>query len=144
MIPIQWRNDDIQKDTDLKRFKEIHTLFNTYGVQHTIAIIAKDFELNKPLVKYIKSQKNISVQLHCWEHYDLTTDRERFSIDLPLAIKKVVDIFGKRPTILFPPWNRTSVGINGIASFNGLKVSSHKISLTNYLNGITGEVINLH
>lgn len=140
---IIWRDDDLSKDTDLKKFKAVHELFNKYKVLHTVALICKDIEQNKPLLKYLKSQKNIDVQVHAFEHYDFQTNLQRLHEDLPKAIEIVTRHF-KKPTILYPPWNRSSIGVERIAWNNKLKVVSNKISLSQYLRGVKGDVINFH
>jgi len=142
-----WRSDDIQQSTDLKRFKEIHALFVKYKVLHTISIICKGIEENKPLVKYIKAEVkkgNIDPQIHAWVHYDFTTNTENLSEELEWCVYTINKLFGKKPDTLFPPWNRSSPEVEMIAKQHGLKVSNQKISLSNYLNGKEGDVINFH
>lgn len=144
---ITWRSDDISKDTDLKRFKEVHSLFLKYKVVHTIALICLGIEENMPLIKYIQKQQNngsMSIQVHCWQHYDLPTNPARFSGELPQCIDTIIKYFVTRPTTLFPPWNKTDKHINNIAQINGLKVSTQKMSLSGYLKGQKEEVINFH
>jgi peptidoglycan/xylan/chitin deacetylase (PgdA/CDA1 family) len=138
-----FRDDDVSKDTDLKRFKAIHDLFNKYGVLHTVALICKDVEQNKPLLKFLKSQKNIDVQVHAWEHFNFQTDLSKLHEQLPLAVELVTKHFNK-PTVLYPPWNKSSIGVERIAWDNGLKVMADKISLSQYLRGVKGNVINFH
>lgn len=138
-----FRDDDISKDTDLKKFKAVHELFNKYGVLHTVALICKDIEQNKPLLKYLKSQKNIDIQVHAWEHFNFQENLERLHTELPQAVEIITKHF-KKPTILYPPWNKSSIGVERIAWTNGLKVITNKISLSQYLRGVKGDVINFH
>lgn len=140
---IIFRNDDISKTTDLKQFKAVHALFNKYKVTHTIALICKDIEDNKQLVKYLKQQKNIDIQVHAWEHYDFTLEPVRLSEDLPKCVELITRLF-KKPTILYPPWNKSDLRVAHIARQLGLEVSNKKISLSQYLEGKPGEVINFH
>jgi hypothetical protein len=142
-----FRDDDISKDTDLKRLKEIHSLFFKYKVVHTVALICKGIEENKELIKYMQKQvKNgsMDIQVHCWEHYKLTDNPGKFNEELPLCIETITHLFGTKPTILFPPWNLSDFHINDIAFRNGLKVSTQKMSLSGYLKGQKEEVINFH
>jgi hypothetical protein len=138
-----FRDDDVSKDTDLKRFKQVHELFNKYAALHTVALICKDIEQNKPLLKYLKYQKNIHVQVHAWEHFNFQTDLHKLHEQLPQAVELITRHF-KKPTVLFPPWNKSSIGVEKIAWNNGLKVMSDKISLSQYLRGVKGDVINFH
>lgn len=140
---IIFRDDDISVDTDLKKFKAVHELFNKYNVLHTVALICKDIEQNKPLLKYLKSQKNIDVQVHAWEHFNFQENLARLHTELPQAVEIVTRHF-KKPTILYPPWNKSSIGVEKIAWNNGLKVMADKISLSQYLRGVKGNVINMH
>jgi peptidoglycan/xylan/chitin deacetylase (PgdA/CDA1 family) len=142
-----FRDDDIGfhvgNSAKLKRFKEIHSLFNKYGVTHTIAIVTENIEKDKSLIKYIKSQKNIDVQLHCHEHIDYSKDLQKLHDHLPKAVEIATKLFSK-PTVLYPPWNASSIGVERISWRNGLKVVTNKISLSQYLKGVKGDVVNFH
>jgi hypothetical protein len=143
-----FRDDDIGfhagSSQKLKRFKEIHSLFNKYGVIHTLAVVTKDIQKDKALIKYINQQKNVNVQLHAHEHFDFQTDLAKLKDQLPQAVKIIEETFGKKPAVLFPPWNKSSIGVERIAWSNGLKVVTNKISLSQYLKGVKGGVINFH
>lgn len=143
-----FRDDDISCFTNMEDFKRVHELFNKYEVTHTIAVIAKDINDNQELVKYIFSQPNIDVQLHCWDHIDLTKLEEKELFDTILkGASKLTATFGKTPTILFPPWNKHNDRMDKVADGIGLTVSSRKISLSQYIkfNGDVGEnTINFH
>jgi peptidoglycan/xylan/chitin deacetylase (PgdA/CDA1 family) len=138
-----WRDDDISFETDLKRFKQIQDLFLKYNVLHTIGLICKDIHKNIDLINFI-NKNNIDVQIHCWNHYDMTLNYEKVKNDLPRCIETIEKCFGKRPTVLYVPWNHSDEMIEWIAKENELTVSNKKISLSGYLRGQTGEVINFH
>lgn len=138
-----FRDDDVSKDTDLKLFKQVHGLFIKYDVLHTVALICKGIETNAPLLKYLKQQKNIDVQLHAWEHFDFTTDPLRLKKELPMAVATITRHF-KKPVTLYPPWNKSSSAVEKTAWENKLAINNKKISLLQYLRGVRGEVINFH
>lgn len=138
-----FRDDDVSKETNLKRFKQIHELFNKYKTIHTVSLICEGIESNKPLLKYLKSQKNIDVQIHAWTHFDFTSDIKRLYDELPQAIK-IIETHFKKPHTLYPPWNQSNIFVEKAAMTFGLKVSNKKISLSQYLKGVRGEVINFH
>lgn len=147
MSKICFRNDDVGKDTDLKLFKQVHSLFIKYNVLHTVALICNGIESNKPLVKYLKYEVDkgrIDIQVHCYDHFDFCINPAQLSEDLPKSVEIITTLFGKRPTILFPPWNKSNPIVERIAGQNGLRVSNQKISLSQYLRGVRGEVINYH
>ena len=142
-----WRDDDIHWLTNVKEFSKVHDIFNKYKVKHTIAIIAKDFEKNVELIDYIKLQTNIDVQLHCYEHISFPHNLDILKNELKLGIKKIEDVFSKKPTVVYPPWNRTNDKVQRIAELLDLKVSTIKVGLSFYLKAIGNvdeNVINFH
>lgn len=141
-----FRDDDISHTTDIALFRRVHKYFADAGITHTIALIVKDIETNHALVDYINTE-NIDVQLHCFTHYHLIQDPETFAKELPQCIKTIEWLFGKKPTILFPPWNETDETINIICANYGIRVSTEKTSLDRYIlhNGnVKEQVINFH
>ncbi len=127
---IIFRDDDINFLTDLDQFKRVDSLFKFYGVPHTIAIIAKDIEKSPDLVAYIKANSHIKVELHAWQHVDFTKIGEReLEEHFNLAVKKIEEIFGKKPTTWYPPWNKTNSFVNAIAEKCGLIASWKQTSL---------------
>lgn len=140
---ITFRDDDIGFNNDINEFKAIHEIFNKYKVIHTIAVIAKDIDQPKfsPLVRYIRKQKNIDVQLHCWEHTRVTP--KEFSVQLPQAIDKIQKVFG-RPMVFYPPWNEVAPWMIATCKENNIIINASKISLSQYLRGVRGETINFH
>lgn len=143
-----FRDDDISCFTNLDDFKRVHDLFNKYETLHTIALIAKDIERHPSLIDYIKSQSNIDVQLHCWDHIDLTECHIiTVKASLEHGIQKMEEIFNKIPTILYPPWNRSDERLEEACKEQKLEVSHKKISLPQYIkfNGDVSEsTINFH
>lgn len=147
MKNIIWRDDDIGFHLDhdkLNKFKEIHELFNKHKLIHTIAVVAKDIDAPeaRSLVKYIKKQKNIDIQLHCWEHLRVTP--QEFIVSLPKSLAKMEKIFHVRPTVYYPPWNEISKGINDICKDFGMVADYSKISLKQYINNVKGDTVNFH
>lgn len=144
-----FRDDDISQFTKLDEFERVHNLFLEYGVRHTISVIAKGIENNPELVNYILNhQYTFDIQLHCWEHVELSTlSKEELTQHLSHGIKSIQENFHVTPAILYPPWNKTSTYLDGIASNNNLKVSSKKVSLTQYIKvdgSVSEDTINFH
>lgn len=150
MEQIIWRDDDISHLTSVKnfeKFKWVQEIFDKYEVTHTIAVIAKDIEKSKELIKFI-NEHNIDVQLHCWEHIDYSKEENKDKI-LPSLIYALdsMQVFHRPPTIIFPPWNRSSDDLVEIAATKSLKVSYKKASLQGYIKAggdIEENVINFH
>jgi peptidoglycan/xylan/chitin deacetylase (PgdA/CDA1 family) len=143
-----WRDDDVWYKTTgekLDQFLRVDDHFQKYQVPHTLAVLAAHLDENQPLVDAIKERRML-VQLHAWHHDDLSVSSEA-RLDLVDAIKMLERLFGARPTVLYPPWNRTSVELDAAAKVLGLQVRCHKISLQQYIRfeGDTFEdTVNFH
>lgn len=141
---ITWRDDDIGARTKYKVLADVNDIFQRHGATHTIAVMAAGMDKRSDLVQLILARRMV-VQLHCWTHEDLTI--AEFRAQLPAAVDMLADLFGVRPTILYPPWNRTDPGLMQAAAALGLTVSADKISLEQYIraNGdVKEDVVNFH
>lgn len=143
-----FRDDDISVHTDLAVLKPVHDIFKKYLVMHTVAIIAKDIDMNTELVMYLK-RENFDVQLHCWEHYNFSeAPLQQLETDL-LRCKNMFARCGfDKPVTLYPPWNKTTHAVDVMAwDKQRLKVSNKKCSLSYYVanNGkVDVDVVNFH
>lgn len=144
-----FRDDDISWKTKTEDFIGVNEIFKQYKVIHHIAVIAKDLEkMDSKLIGYIKDNKNISVQLHCWEHlhYPLYPKDEVFN-QLEMALEKICKVFNVYPTFFFPPWNDMTPEIKMVADRLGLISSWQKISFSQYIKTrgyVLEDVINFH
>lgn len=146
MRDLVWRDDDVSYLTDLAQFKKVDKIFQERNVQHTIAIIMYDIERNGELINYIKAN-NIDVQLHCWSHRSMPHILDELQEELEKSVLRIEELFGKKPTTLYPPWNRANAPVIEIAEKIGLRVSTIKSSVSNYYKNegnIEEEVINFH
>jgi len=141
-----FRNDDVSYKTEVGQFEEVHKVFKRHTILHTIALICKDIDRNHELIDYI-NRNNIDVQVHCWEHYDMTLNLDKLREDLPKCNETITRLFKHPPMVLYPPWNKSSQDVERIAAENYLTVSNQKVSLSQYIRfeGHTKEmVINFH
>lgn len=143
-----FRDDDISVHTDLAVLKPVHDIFKKYLVMHTVAIIAKDIDMNTELIMYLKKE-NFDVQLHCFEHYNFTeVPLEKLDTDLLRSINMFKRCGLDVPKTLYPPWNLTNQSVNVMAwDKHRLEVSNKKCSLSYYVahNGnIDVDVVNFH
>lgn len=154
---IIWRDDDLgyahtahagEIEMDSERifndFVKVDQLFIKYGVKHTVAVIAKDVEKSINLIEYVKAHKHIDVQLHCWEHLHYPQHMDVFSSHIEKGINKLTEVFGKRPTVFYPPYNDVCVEMRPICKQQGLELSYLKMDLIGYLKGRKVPVINFH
>lgn len=140
-----WRDDDIGVDTMVATLAAIDDLFQKYQVPHTIAVMAAGMDKRPDLVRLIR-ERGMLVQLHCWTHLDLTT-RPAARGQLAQAADLLADLFGYRPTVLYPPWNRCNAAVIAAATAIGLTVSSQKITLQQFIRAggdVCEDVINFH
>jgi len=143
-----FRDDDISVHTDLAVLKPVHDIFKKHLVMHTVAVIAKDIDMNTDLVMYLKKE-NFDVQLHCFEHYNFAeVDINKLDTDLLRSLNMFARCGIDRPTVLYPPWNITSHAVNVMAwDKHKLTVSNKKCSLSQYVkaNGnVDVDVVNFH
>lgn len=151
MKTITWRDDDPALQTRGQKFEQFvafHENFQKYGVLHTIALITRNIEQNKPLVNYINQHRSeFDVQLHCVDHIDFTNSHDQVEWQLKTGADDIERVFGKRPAIWFPTWNKTDQFCNSIAKKLGLEPSWKKISVGQYIrvNGdVAEDVVNMH
>lgn len=141
---IIWRDDDVLKlPRTLPDLLAVDDLLSAHAAIHTIAIIASTLT---PELGSIIRERGMSAQLHCWEHDDLSADPAARA-QLASAIAKIEDLVGTRPTVLFPPWNRTSLALETEAAKLGLRVSREKISLEQFIRAggdVMESVVNFH
>jgi peptidoglycan/xylan/chitin deacetylase (PgdA/CDA1 family) len=139
-----WRDDDVNAKTRIEVLAAVDDLFQKYGFPHTIAVIVDGFERRADLIKLIRERKMI-VQLHCWTHLDLRFE-ENWT-DIERGVNILSGLFGERPTVLYPPWNRESADLNIFARSLGLDVSTRKVSLEQYVRAegdVAEGTVNFH
>lgn len=136
-----WRDDDVvTAPHTLAQLLAVDDIIRRAGQVHTVAIIAET--LTAEVAAAIRD-RGMDAQLHCWRHDDLSVDAAAVG-QLPDAVAKIADMVGTRPTVLYPPWNRTSEMLEVAAGWLGLTVSAEKISLGQYLRGARGLPVNFH
>lgn len=129
-----WRDDDPSVLTKIEQFAFCHEIFQKYKVIHTLALIMKDIEKNKDLVRYIKAnQKEFDIQLHCWEHFDHDKNIEEAKFSIGKGKAEIERIFGVTPTIFYPPWNSSNQELSDYCTSIGLTARPDKISISQYI-----------
>lgn len=139
-----WRDDDIGQNTRLDVLTAVDDVFQRHSKPHTIAVIASGIDTRPDLIDLIRERRMI-VQLHCWEHDDLSVDAAA-RCELARAADLLESLF-VRPTVLYPPWNRTSPELEEVAAYLGLTVSHKKVSLSQYVRvkgDVNENVVNFH
>lgn len=140
-----WRDDDISCSTLAWPLEEADAALAEYGLTHTVAVIACDLHRRPDLVETINACR-MDVQLHCWTHDDLTLHRVSLQ-NIARGVEMIERLFGQRPTVLYPPWNRSDDTVVEVAASLGLRVSNQKISLQAFIRAggdVAEEVVNFH
>lgn len=138
---ITFRDDDINRFTDIATFQKIHDLFLKYNKVHTCVVEMKDLWESRGLWHLLMTLPNIEIALHCWEHMDysiMTCEQAR------VEIKKALDYYNMkcnggygriRPIkVMYPPWNRISSDLARACIMNGIMLD----------NRHDGEILNFH
>ena len=144
MKNIIWRDDDVGADTKLETLQAVDDVFQMHKKRHTIAVIAAGLYERPDLINLIR-ERSMLVQLHCWQHDDLSQDQAA-RLELERAVDLLERLFN-RPTVLYPPWNRTSPELEETAARLGLTISTEKISLSQYVRhsgDVSENVVNFH
>lgn len=151
-----WRDDDVgaahrnyagvsMPGTRLEDLIAVDDCFIRHETLHTIAVMACDLESRPDLVDLIRSRAMV-VQLHCWQHDDLTVSMRALN-DLERALDVVETLLLVRPTVLYPPWNKTNGYVAERADRLGLTVSVDKISLPQWIRAggdVDEDTVNFH
>lgn len=140
-----WRDDDISRTTNLAHLLQVDDEFQRTGQVHTIACIMDGLAARPDLIAAIQARR-MEPQLHCWTHDDLTKDAASLAA-LPQAVQAMEDLFGVRPTVLYPPWNRSDERVEAVAQALGLMVACEKLSLPAYIRAggyVQEHVVNFH
>lgn len=140
-----WRDDDVGVGTKLEALQAVDDILQRYRLPHTIAIVAQGLERRPDLVAFIL-ERGIQPQLHCWNHDEpLTIEQARTR--LPEAVALLARLFHRRPTVLYPPWNKSNAALELAAAALDLTVSTRKISLEQFIRcdgDVLEDVINFH
>ena len=136
-----FRDDDINRFTDIATFQKIHELFLKYNKVHTCVVEMKDLWESRGLWHLLMTLPNIEIALHCWEHMDysiMTFEQAR------VEIQKALDYFAIRCNggygrvkiikVMYPPWNRISNDLKKACDSCGLILD----------NRHDNEVLNFH
>lgn len=141
-----FRDDDISHMTDLSVFSRVHEMFERACVVHTVALIMQDLDKNMELVKYLCSHTCLNMQLHCWQHVDLTTEPQ-LDEHMDKAVAQYYKLFGGPLRVLYPPWNKSDDRVVAAARKHHLEVRPDKISLQQYIRvrgDVKEKVVNFH
>lgn len=115
-----FRDDDINKYTDIGTFLKVHSLFEKYKKLHTVAVEMEGLWENKELWYILVTTPNIQIGLHGWTHLDYSKMPyneicDSISKSLNYWKSHIIEGYGsgvyqgnKIIRTFYPPWNRVS------------------------------------
>ena len=125
-----YRDDDINRFTDIQVFLQIHDLFIKYNKTHLCVVEMKDLWESRGLWHLLMTLPNIEIALHCWEHIDYSVlSYEQARID----IKKCLDYFYSKKNgyklkeikLFCPTWNKSTLALSKACYDLGLALNDN-------------------
>ena len=148
------RHDDFDFRMGTEKYIDIHEKFIEKGLIETAVIQltqygrVQDFERKKELIDYINSTPNWDIQFHCWEHKPyLEMDPNEIIKEVAASLYFINKLFGKTPTVWYPPHNVASPRMEMIAKEFGLKVNTGHLGIEEFVKGggkINETIENIH
>jgi peptidoglycan/xylan/chitin deacetylase (PgdA/CDA1 family) len=136
--PIIIRHDDFDFRMNYTHYVNIHEefikadLIETAVIQYTLHMNVNEYD--QTLIKYMKETPNWDLQLHGWSHVEYDgMDFNYIVRDLSACMYQSYRLFGKVPTVWYPPWNRISIAMERAASFVGLKVDNESYDIQRFI-----------
>jgi len=117
---------------------EVHKQFIEAGLTETAVVqFAQHGRLSnfpKELIDYMNTAPNWDIQLHGWAHDHYHEMEVDFIIrDISAAIHWSEKLFGKKPTIWYPPWNAISTNMERAALLLGLKIDNESNNIQKFI-----------
>jgi hypothetical protein len=132
------RADDTDFRLPPQDYVDNHEKFIKLGLTETAVIqYTMDGRLHNPdpeLIKYMNTAPYWDIQLHGWAHDDYSKlPKWRIDEDLKKSKARALELFGKEPTIFFPPWNCYSDDMKEVADLNGLIISNESYDIAKFI-----------
>jgi peptidoglycan/xylan/chitin deacetylase (PgdA/CDA1 family) len=127
---VRVRNDDvllnIKWPDPLAKFKQMHEMIVSLGVQHVPTIVCRDIQTFPGAVDYVKQETaegRMFPEIHCWEHVDYGKFTEGQVVQ---DLRKCIDWFEsnlhRTPTTWYTPWGSNAAYLRRAANSLGLKL----------------------
>ena len=141
MKPITIRHDDFDGRLTTEEYVAIHEKFierelvETAVMQYAMDDRVKSWD--PKLIEYMKIAPYWDIQLHGWNHseYDKMTQSE-IAEELQKALNMSMKLFGKYPTVFYPPWNRRNEDMEIVADAFGLKISNESYDISKFIREV--------
>jgi peptidoglycan/xylan/chitin deacetylase (PgdA/CDA1 family) len=132
------RHDDLDFRMDTAEYIAVHELFIKAGITETAVLQFAQFgnlgNFREDLISYMLSTPCWDFQLHGWQHdeYDKMSYTDIIR-DLSASINLCKKLFGRAPTVWYPPWNRESEDMKKAAEFFGLGFSNESNDISKFI-----------
>jgi peptidoglycan/xylan/chitin deacetylase (PgdA/CDA1 family) len=126
-----FREDDVNKDTDVAVLKYIHEQFLDNHLTHTVSFLCDGLEKNTKLIDYINSTTNWDLAIHGWNHHNYCVmSKSQIEDELDKCILQIDRLFNVVPEKWYLPFNGwvKDIGfkkvpfVSDIAFFHGVDV----------------------
>lgn len=139
------RHDDFDFRLTPNEYIEIHEQFIKADLVETAVIqFTQDNRLSSisdELVNYMLNSSHWDFQLHGWAHTHYDELKYDYIVrDMSAAIFWCKRIFGKTPTIWFPPWNCMSREMELAAEVVGLRIDNESNDIAKFIRETEVEV----
>jgi len=138
MAKLVIRSDDFDFRMDPEDYIANHEKFIKAGLTETAVVQythdGREGTYDPKLINYMRNAPNWDIQLHGWAHDDYAIlPNWRIYDDLQKAKLKSVELFGKEPTIWFPPWNGYSEHMQEMADLMSLKIDHESNDISKFI-----------
>ena len=142
---MKFRDDDISLHTELSSIREFNSHYLKYNEIHTMAIIARDLWNNRELTYWLESTPMLDLQYHGLDHVDYSKLSVQECYDQLKEGKEYLEDKLHRPIrVFYPPWNIEDQMVRSVCQRLGLEFDNRRVEARDYLNGASGERVNLH
>lgn len=143
------RHDDFDFRLEPEDYIDNHERFIEAGVDET-AVVQYTHDGRVPnynpfLINYMNTAPNWDIQLHGWEHaeYDKLSPLE-VRKHLEKSIEMSEKLFGVKPKVWYPPWNRRTEIMGDIARSFGIKIDNESNDISKFIREKEAGIFNGH
>jgi peptidoglycan/xylan/chitin deacetylase (PgdA/CDA1 family) len=141
MAKIIIRSDDFDFRLDTKDYIAVHEEFLKRDLIETVNLQFAQFDrlgnFRPELIEYMKNTPNYDFQIHGWQH-DKYSEMELAHVVRDLAAAKYFcwGMFGKLPTIWYPPWNCYSENMKTAADSLGMTIDNESYDIAKFIREV--------
>ena len=135
------RSDDFDFRMDTSDYISVHEEFLKRNLIETVGLQFAQFDrlgnFRPELIEYMKNTPNYDLQIHGWQH-DKYSEMEYTHIVRDLAAAKYMcySLFGKVPTVWYPPWNCYSDKMKEAADNLSMTIDNESYDIAKFIREV--------